>query len=260
MQEALVDRLMETFSGAWLRSVEPVSDARLIFICGMFRSGSTLLEQMLAAHPDITAGGEIAFFAEQAPLPGVLTGLTETRVRALGEGYLEYLERTFPRNARVTNKRPDNFLYMGLIRRMFPNARFLNTRRHPLDNCISIYFQEIRTHFKYSNELLDIGHFYVQHRRLMARWRELFPANIIDVAYDDLVREPERVLRSALAFLELEWDPACLRFYELDNRVRTASVWQVRQPLHSASSGRWVNYEQQLEGLRQYLTASGELT
>lgn len=255
-QEALTARLMDSWSNDWLEDVQPVSDARLIFICGMFRSGSTLLEQMLASHPALTAGGEIAFFNEHAPLPLALDEMNGMRLHQLGGAYLEHLNDLFGDTTGIINKRLDNFLYVGLIHGMFPNARFLNTRRQPLDNCLSVYFQQLAEHFEYANELVDIGHYYSQYRQLVAHWRKLFPASIIDVDYDELVKDPEAILKTALAFIGLDWDPACLAFYESDNRVRTASVWQVRQPLHPGSSGRWRNYENQLAELQASIRAS----
>ena len=255
--EALIDALMDPLKTVRIDNLAPVSDAPLVFICGMFRSGSTLLEQMLGAHPALVAGGELTWFNDQAPLPDGLASLDEPALQRIGLGYLDHLRQLFPDSARVIDKRPDNYLYIGIIGRLFPNARFLNTRRQPLDNCLSVYFQQLTDDFKYSNEVLDVGHYYLQYRRLMSWWRQQLPGRIIDVAYDELVKDPEPILRTALAFLDLDWDPACLDFHERDNRVRTASVWQVRQPLHLQSSGRWENYEAQLAPLREYFQDHG---
>ncbi|MEO2172683.1 MAG: sulfotransferase [bacterium] len=256
-QEALSKELMEIFPAlSGLKHIQPVSDAAPIFICGMFRSGSTLIEQMLAAHPGVSAGGEISYFARRVPLPESLISVDKIDFQEIGKTYLDYLESNFPGVARVTNKRPDNFLYLGLILSLFPNAKIIHTTRQALDNCLSVFFQPLATQYKYSNGLLDIGHFYIQYQRLMNHWRVAFPNRIIDVHYDELVLNPRGVLDPVLSFLGLDWDDRCLNFYEVENRVRTASVWQVRQPLHENSSGRWQNYASELGQLHQYLSAA----
>jgi hypothetical protein len=158
-QEALTHQLMEAFFPERLAGLEPVSQVPLIFICGMFRAGTTLLEQQLAAHPQLAAGGEINFFNQQAPLPGALERAAP-QLRALGQAYLDYLQQTFPGGTRITNKRPDNFLYLGLLRALFPQACFIHSRRAPLDTCLSIYFQQFEAPLKWTAELLDIGHYY----------------------------------------------------------------------------------------------------
>jgi tetratricopeptide (TPR) repeat protein len=256
-QEALVKELIDTYKSELLSTVEPVSDSAPIFICGMFRSGSTLLEQMLAAHPDISAGGELHFFNQHIPLPSALRTLDQSRVRELGAMYLDYLSSGFPGAARVTNKLPDNFVYLGLIRAMFPNAKIINTCRHPLDNSLSIYFQQLAGSVKYHTQLLDIGHYYAQYCTLMDFWKQEFAGNIIDINYQLLVSDPRAELEPLLEFLELEWHENCLEFHKADNRVRTASVWQVRQPLYQQSRGRWHNYASHLERLQEYLHGVG---
>jgi tetratricopeptide (TPR) repeat protein len=256
-QEALIKELLDTCKSDWLNRVEPVSDGAPIFICGMFRSGSTLLEQMLAAHPEVTAGGELNFFNQHIPLPSALDTLHQVRVRELGAMYLEHLAGAFPNAVQVTNKRPDNFVYLCFIRAMFPNAKFINTCRHPLDNCLSIYFQQFAGSVRYHTQLLDIGHYYAQYRGLMDVWKQAYADNIIDIDYQALVSDPRAQLEPLLEFLELDWHEGCLEFHKTDNRVRTASVWQVRQPLYQQSRGRWHNYARHLEGLQEYLHGVG---
>ncbi|MGV0034020.1 MAG: tetratricopeptide repeat-containing sulfotransferase family protein [Candidatus Azotimanducaceae bacterium WSBS_2022_MAG_OTU7] len=256
-QEVLADTLINTCTGDWIESVQPVSDAAPIFICGMFRSGSTLVEQMLAAHSKITAGGEINYFIEQLNPPAQQLPSNESDLNKLGCGYIDYLARTFPDAGLLTNKRPDNFLYLGLIGALFPNARIINTLRHPLDNCLSVFFQQFEKKLDYANDLLDIGHYYVQYHRLMCHWQQCLPNSILSVDYDELVRDPRRELEPLLAFIGLDWDENCLEFHALSNRVRTASTWQVRQPLHQQSSGRWQSYAEQLQSLKEYFSAMG---
>jgi tetratricopeptide (TPR) repeat protein len=258
--EARVDSLIAICDGDWLGNIEPVSDAAPLFICGMFRSGSTLLEQVLAAHPAVTAGGEIDYFprrlaAMSGDYPALLASLSAQDMKSLGVNYLSMLEEAFGTLV-VTNKRPDNFLYLGLIRALYPNARIVHTRRDPLDNSLSVFFQPLESALDYANDLQSIGHYYLQYRRLMDHWRTVLRPSVMDVDYEQLVSEPEPVIGTVLDFLGLEWDDACLRFYESDNRVRTASVSQVREPLYQRSAGRWNNYSTQLEPLRELLQGS----
>ncbi|MDO8860218.1 sulfotransferase [Haliea sp. E1-2-M8] len=227
-----------------------------VFVCGMFRSGSTLLEQMLAAHPAVTAGGELDFFPSRVPL-NELPGPIPAESLALSDGYRQFLANTFPGAGMVTNKRPDNFLYLGLILSLFPSARVLYTHRNPLDNCLSVYFQQLGPGFRYANDLLDTGHFYRQQQRLLEHWQRVFPDNILLVEYEQLVTAPREQLAQVLAFLGLPWNDGCLDFARVRNRVRTASVTQVREGLYTRSCERWRNYARQLEPLAEYLRQQG---
>jgi tetratricopeptide (TPR) repeat protein len=238
-----------------------------VFICGLFRSGSTLIEQVLAAHPGITAGGEIDFLPRLvrgplAPFPDTMSTLDEPRLAALADDYLAHLERLFPgavsEGRLITDKRPDNFLLIGLIKRLFPGARIIHTLRHPLDNCFSIFMQHLNQHVaSYSTDLGDLGHYYGQYRRLMAHWRECHQDSILDFDYDAFVLEPRPMLERLLAFLGLPWDERCLAFHELDNTVKTASYWQVRRPLYGEASGRWRHYAAHLRPLAAALREAG---
>jgi tetratricopeptide (TPR) repeat protein len=238
-----VSTLIESFDAARIASVEPVSEAPLIFVTGMFRSGSTLFEQVLAAHPRVTAGGEIEWFM-RVPL-----SLDPADWKALAQGYLGYLQRSFPRADIVTNKRPDAFGHLGLLKAVFPNARFVNTVRDPRDTALSIWFQQFDDRLGYAADLGDIAHHYRQYRRLMSHWKGLFGESIFDADYDAYVRDPRAVTERLLAFAGLDWHEGCLEFRKNPARVRTASVTQVRRPLYLTSSGRWRNYEQRLAAL-----------
>ncbi|MCP5128247.1 MAG: sulfotransferase [Pseudomonadales bacterium] len=252
--ERLVDKLISHCDQQWVESIEPVSDAPLVFISGMFRSGTTLLEQVLAAHPALGAGGEIDFFQRAVtPFPAGLVTANTAQLRSIGRDYVDYLTRHFPAQARVTNKRPDNLLCLGLFRALFPNARVINTVRDPLDNCISVFFQPLEAEQAYANDLLDTGHYYLQCQRLAAHWQSLLGDSMIELSYESLVEMPQSSIGRALEFLQLEWHEGCLTFHEATNRVRTASVHQVRRPLYSSSIGRWKNYANQLATLDTYL-------
>lgn len=253
-QEQLTDQLIRDCDKAWLESIAPVSQGKYIFICGMFRSGSTLVEQILAAHPTITAGGEINYFQREiASLPTPLPATPAGVLHQLGQGYIDHLEQVFGGAALVSNKRPDNFLYLGLIWALFPNARIIHTSRQPLDNCLSLFFQPLEAPIAYANDLLCAGHYYRQHQRLMAHWQQLLGDSMLELDYDELVAAPRDNIARALEFLQLDWHEGCLQFHQLGNRVRTASVHQVRQALYKSSSGRWQHYATALAPLRDYL-------
>jgi tetratricopeptide (TPR) repeat protein len=258
-QERYVERLIERFrvpAGTGAASAPPARPP--VFICGMFRSGSSLIEQVLAAHPGVSAGGELDLLpvlARQHMPPdgdwGVLDRPAE--LQALGRSYLDQVAARVPGNDLVTDKRPDNFLHVGLIKTLFPNARIVYTRRNPLDNCLSVYFLHLGRSMPYALDLLDTAHWYRLHERLMAHWQSLYGEDIHTVDYDRFVVDPQPQVRALLDFCGLPWDPACLSFHTARRRVETASLWQVRQPLYQRSSGRWRNYARHLGGLRQAL-------
>jgi tetratricopeptide (TPR) repeat protein len=260
-EEGLIERLIVAFPGA--NTEAPMVAAaptwpRPVFVCGMFRSGSTLAEQLLAGHPEVTAGGELDFMPRTAaerldPFPESLTVLGAAALRAVAQEYLAMLRELFPQAHYVTDKRPDNFLLIGLIKRLFPDAKIIHTVRDALDNCLSIYFLHLDQNKSYALDLMDIGHHYRQYQRLMSHWKALFGADILDLSYDELVKDPKPAVESMLGFLGLDWNDRCLSVPPAGRAIRTASVWQVRQPLYQGSSGRARHYERHLLGLRDHL-------
>jgi len=246
--EQALSMMMQLFDQHWIEQAETTSDADPIFICGMFRSGSTLTEQILAAHPQVEAGSELDILPwllarRLTPFPQSLMGISGSELGPVADEYLSRVRELFPGAANVTDKRPDNFLHLGLVRAMFPKARIVHTRRNIHDNCLSVYFQQLGGELSYATDLGDIAHYYEQQERLMEHWKALLGDNIFTVDYDELVRAPEPVLRELLEFLRLPWDGACLEFEKARSLVKTASIWQVRESLHTRSSGRWQNYE-----------------
>jgi sulfotransferase family protein/tetratricopeptide repeat protein len=262
-QERFTDELIRTFREPARRTAaqrpEGAAGApRPIFICGMFRSGSTLAEQLLARHPLVTAGGELELLPElvrtaPAPYPAALGSLPESRIEALGKRYLAGLARLFPGAAHVTDKRPDNFLHIGLIKQLIPDARIVYTTRDPLDNCLSIFFLHLDQRMGYALDLLDTGHYYREYRRLMAHWEALYPGQLLELNYDSLVADPRPAVERLLHFCGLPWDEACLAPAPPGVAVKTASVWQVREPLYRRSSGRSRHYRGELAALAAYL-------
>lgn len=255
--ERAIGGLISLFDQSWLERTTTSCDASPIFVCGMFRSGSTLVEQILAAHPAIQTGGEFDYLPwliarRFAPYPDRLRSISAMELERVAEEYVSKVRELFPDAPHVTDKRPDNFLHLGLIRAMFPSARIIYTKRNRRDNCLSVYFQQLGGNLGYATDFGDTAHYYEQHKRLMTHWQELLGDGIFIVDYDTLVSEPESLMRELLDFLGLPWDEKCLEFQNADALVKTASIWQVREPLYARSSGRWKNYEKyvaEIDGL-----------
>jgi tetratricopeptide (TPR) repeat protein len=255
-QHAFVDRLIAGGSPR-SRSASPMQP-RPIFICGMFRSGSTLTEQLLAGLPDVAAGGEIDFLprlagSELVPFPESLADLSAERLQDIAERYRAELERVSETAEYVIDKRPDNFLYIGLIKSLFPEARIVHTTRNPLDNCLSIYFLHLDQQMSYALDLMDIGHYFREYRRLMAHWKSKYAPDIFDFDYDALVSDPRPTLERLCTFLGLEPMSGVAQVEPAGLAIKTASHWQVRQPLYRSSSGRSLHYAAELKELHDYL-------
>lgn len=250
--ERFVDRLISTFDRPTTAraEAEPV-----VFICGMFRSGSTLGEQILAAHSKVMPGGEldlIPTIAERiSPYPEAAAN--DEAIAGARRNYLRGIETLDAGSRLITDKRPDNFLHIGLIKAMFPRARIVHTRRNALDNLLSLYFLQLHPDMSYALDLDDAAHWYGQYQRLMAHWERLFGEDIFTLDYDELVRDPTRVTEALLHFCGLEWEDACLQPHRVKGEVKTASVWQVREPVHRRSSGRWKNYADEMRELASRL-------
>ncbi len=245
--EKSFDQVIEIFSRSNIEEKKSASSASPIFICGMFRSGSTLLEQLLSSHNAITAGGELDYLQwliqqKMLPFPEKVLSLSEQEITGLSDKYIAMLDSLFPGSSCITDKQPDNYVLLGLVKMMFPGCKIIYTRREMLDNCLSIYFQQLGAKLNYATRMQHIAHYYRQHERLMQHWQECFGKNIFTVDYDRIIHEPETQLRALVEFLDLDWDPACLDPGTADNLVKTASVWQVREDLHSRSIGRWMHY------------------
>ena len=245
--EEAFGRLIDIFDSQWIESGTTDTDASPIFICGMYRSGSTLLERMLGSHPSIAAGGELNVLASLVSrhlgeFPKGAKVATKEQLQRIAEEYDTAVRELFPGFPLVIDKRPDNFLRAGLIRAIFPAAKIIQTRRDIRDNCLSLYFQQFDRAANYASDLQHIAHYYGQQERLFAHWQTCAADSICVVDYEELVESPEPVLRRVLEFVGLEWDDQVLDFQHSKGLVKTASNWQVRQGLHSRSKDRWRNY------------------
>jgi Sulfotransferase family/Tetratricopeptide repeat len=257
-EHALVDRIIAGGRAATHLPAAGPERPRPIFICGMFRSGSTLTEQLLAGCPGIAAGGELDLLprladGELMPFAESLATLSAERLAAIAARYRAELARVSEDALYVIDKRPDNFLYIGLIKSLFPHARIVHTTRNPLDNCLSIYFLHLDQQMSYALDLMDIGHYFREYRRLMTHWKSEFAGDIFDFDYDVLVSEPQPALERLCEFLGLEWDGRMPPVAPAGRAVKTASVWQAREPLYRSSSGRARHYAGQLKELHDYL-------
>jgi tetratricopeptide (TPR) repeat protein len=254
-----VDRIIGAFDAAFLRQCHGGASASdlPVFIIGMPRSGTSLTEQILASHPDVFGGGEVTFWntAYEEYRDAELEGKAGANLIAgMARDYLDHLASLSGAAARVIDKMPANFMYAGLIHAAFPQARIIHMRRHPFDTCLSIYFQNFFNIGPYANDLDDLAHYYSEYVRLTSHWRAVLPATtLLEVPYEALIEDQEAWSRRMLDFIGLPWDPRCLEFHRTDRVVITASKWQVRQRLTSASAGRWRNYEKYVAPLRHLL-------
>jgi hypothetical protein len=243
-----------------------------IFIVGMPRTGTTLVERILSSHPDVFAAGELTNFglvlkrrartpSNRVLDPETLAAGPGLDAAALGEAYVESTRPRTGRTPRFIDKMPLNFFYAALIHRALPNARILCLRRGALDACLSNYRQLFATTFSYYNytyDLLDTGRYYVEFDSLARHWREVLPATRYrEVRYEDVVEHTEREARALVEFCGLDWDPACLAFHENAAPVATASSVQVRRPIYRTSLERWRKYETEIAPLKKLLEEAG---
>lgn len=260
-------RLIEKFSTGFFMQMPKAEnhDERPIFIVGMPRSGTSLTEQILAAHSKVYAAGELKDLsaiinfnilgssAAESFLKDLDT-LTIQQINAMAQTYLDKLSNLSGTALRVTDKMPQNYFLLGYIQLFFPGARIIHCRRDPMDTCLSIYFQNFIEQHQYAKSLFDIGTHYYQYERLMNHWREVLTLPYMELSYEDLVNDQENMTRKLLEFAGLEWEESCLQFHKVDRTVDTASFDQVRQPLYTKSMARWKNYEIYLDELKEGLS------
>jgi len=287
---ALMDRMRTVFDADWFAALQAAvdPDPTPVFIVGMPRSGTTLVEQLLAAHPEVHGAGELngilRLAAEAASLadtkvdplhtgglsmkaalhsgtdaayPECIRALGEARTAGLGDRYLEHLRSHSSEAARITDKLPGNYLHLGFIATILPGAKIIHCRRDPLDTAISVYFTDFMVGHEYSNDLRAIGRQIRGMRALMVHWEAVLGERILTVDYEALVADPEPVTRTMVAHVDLAWDDACLRHHKVARPVHTASAWQVRQPVYRRSAGRARHYDRFLAPLREGL---GDIT
>ena len=255
---------------------EPVSDEPMpIFVVGMPRSGTSLVEQILASHSGVFGAGELNDLAtvslqlmktlKAQPAPaGIRRDASSQLVQvAVDQAQARYLgalrDRDYGQGTQwIVDKHPLNFRFLGLLRAMIPGAKIVHVRRHPLDTCVSCFFQNFTKGQDYSFNLTNLGEFYIDYQRLMNYWSAMPGLNIHTVTYESLLAAPQAVIESLLAFCELPFEPACLTFYDTIRPVSTASFNQVRQPIYQTSKARWRHYAQHLGPLARVLDLDAE--
>lgn len=256
--------LNDTFNADTLPAMARARNAseRPLFIVGMPRSGTSLVEQILASHPDVYGGGELDQMGDLLnsfpkrfgqPYPYAMSRLGADDLDSLAEVYLDRLATLSPEAKRVTDKMPHNFLHLGLIARLFPRARVIHCQREPMDTCLSIYFHNFNANHPYASDLTRLGGYYRRYQGLMQHWKQSLDIPILDVQYETLVTDQEAESRRLIAFCGLEWDDCCLRYHESKRRVNTPSYDQVRQPMYRSSIGRWQAYARNLDPLKRAL-------
>jgi tetratricopeptide (TPR) repeat protein len=221
-----------------------------VFVVGMPRSGTSLMEQIIASHPSAKGAGELEFWSQGARdrEAEINAGpLGESSRHKLAEAYLRVLEAKGGEALRIVDKAPANSDYLGVIHSVFPDARIIYMRRDPIDTCLSCYFQYFSVALNFTMDLSDLAHYFRQHERLMAHWCAVLPpGSILEVPYEELVGDQEAWTRKILDFLGLEWDERCLDFHKTKRQVVTASTWQVRQKMYKNSVHRWRHYEKSI--------------
>jgi tetratricopeptide (TPR) repeat protein len=232
-----------------------------IFIVGMPRSGTSLVEQILASHPQVHGAGELRNFNEAvqamcrssepaSSYPEMTLKLDANSIGAIGERYLASVRTLAPEARRITDKLPSNYYYAGLIHLALPNAKIIRVVRDPVDTCISCFSKLFSMEQNFSYDLVELGRYYRAYEALMAHWHQVLPAgSILDVSYEEVVRDLETQARRIVTHSGLEWDERCLAFHKTERAVRTASVVQVRQPIYETAVGRWHVYEEFLDPL-----------
>ncbi|WP_237056094.1 sulfotransferase family protein [Marilutibacter chinensis] len=267
---ALFDAIIAAFD-APLEAVVGHGSGEPIFVIGMPRTGTTLVDRILGSHPEVHTAGELPNFGfllkrlSGSRTPALLDADTLSRsapidAARLGQAYIDSTRPGTGHTPRFTDKLPHNFLYAGHIARALPNARIVCLHRDPVDTCLSNFrqlFSQGSQHYDYSFDLLDTGRYYLQFKRLMEHWERVLPGRILSLDYEDIVDDQEACTRRLLEFCGLPWNEACLAFERNQAPVATASVVQVREPLYRSAIRRWKRYEPQLAELIALLREGG---
>jgi tetratricopeptide (TPR) repeat protein len=268
--EVMHDAIIKVFDAELLqeKSGGGSTDDSPIFIVGLPRSGSTLIEQILASHSQVEGTSELPYLGRVATslnrnradginYPEAVRELSAEHFEALGREYLDHAQmHRAEGKPRFIDKMPNNFPGIGFLHLILPNATIIDARRHPLDSCLSCFRQLFAKGQTFTYDLIDIGEYFLEYERLMDHWHAVLPGKVLTVQYEVLVNNFEVEVRRLLEHCALPFEEACLRFYETERPVRTASSEQVRQPIHTRSIGFWRNYDDQLNQLKEVLAPS----
>ena len=264
--EVINERIRSVFTAEFLagRAGTGDPDPAPIFVVGLPRSGSTLIEQILSSHSMVDATHELPDVGrliqrigrnreDRVAYPEAVRDYVAGDWAAFGRAYLDDTRKYRHGAPRFVDKMPNNFPGVGLLALALPNARIINARRHPLDTCLSCYTQLFARGQPYTYDLTEIGEYYLEYEKMMGHWRAVLPGRVLDVQYEDMVADQERQSRRMLEYCGLPWEDACLRYWETERAIRTASSEQVRLPIYGSSVARWRHYERELEPLIEIL-------
>ncbi|MBT4891123.1 MAG: tetratricopeptide repeat protein [Rhodospirillales bacterium] len=269
--KAYMEQIASVFTARFIADAPSVRESGKapvpVLILGMPRSGTTLVEQIVATHPQADWGGELHYFTEviqkfkrytsdgSDQYPDSVEKLTAASMTEIRKGFFKRFESKGPSKKSapliVTDKTPFNFLYIGLIAMALPEAKIINCRRDPMDNALSIFMTDFSNNMPFTTDLSAIGHYICGYRKLMEHWVAMKTFSVLDVDYEDLIHDQETVSRKLIEFCGLKWDKRCLEFHDNKRQVSTPSDWQVRQPIYDNSIGRWKNYEVNLQQLQK---------
>lgn len=264
-RKAEIETLFRVFRDWAPRVVAKAPRDKVIFVTGMPRSGTTLIEQILASHGTVTGGGELAIALRQAyDTIGFANGgtslgdLSDAAIAGLGRGYLKELHGKTGVHPVTTDKSIQTYMVLGLMALALPNAKFVLVKRDPRDIGLSIYknFFPVGTH-RYATDLRVIGQYIGLYEQVIAFWKERVPDRIVEIAYEDVIANPEAETRALIAACGLDWEDACLSFHETKRDVKTLSLHQVRQPIYASSTKAWTRYEKELAPMIDALEESG---
>ncbi|MFL0798973.1 MAG: sulfotransferase [Agarilytica sp.] len=252
------------------RALNGSSGKTPIFILGLPRTGTTLVERIVSSHSEVVSAGELNNFSVEMlrqvkavmgskSIPKEqLVGLTKNiDFRALGEAYIDSTHTLVGESRYFIDKLPLNYLYVGLIRLALPQAKIINLKRHPLDTCYAMYKQLFKDAYPFSYDLEELGHYYLAYQRLMDHWNTVMPGVIHTVSYEDVVHDIEGQTKNLLHYCDLSWQAQCLTYYKNREASTTASATQVRKPVYKSSVGLWRNYQKQLQPLIRVLNEGG---
>ena len=261
----LFETLEATFTSDWLEKHQGTcADAGPVFIVGQPRTGTTLLDRMLDAHPSVASAGELRHFGFAVRQvtgsnelrqfsPGLMRQAAEADFTAIGDAYVDITSGLRLDSPHIIDKLPSNYLYLPLILAALPNARIIHVRRNPLDTCLAIFKQLFADAYLYSYDFGELARHYQRYRSLMDTWRTRFGDRFVEIDYEALVSEPEESLRPILQFIGLSWNDACLEYFSRDSSVTTASAHQVREAPHQRSVNHWENFADELRPVREIL-------
>jgi tetratricopeptide (TPR) repeat protein len=263
--------ITSTFNREFIQrhNYRPQTDITPVFIVGMPRSGTSLVHQILASHPAVYGAGELNWFPfiqqnlkrllpTDQNFPDNVHLLDEKYTLAIANDYLGHMRSLASGETVIIDKMPVNFLYLGFIKILFPNARIIHCTRDPKDTCLSIYFNRFFGSISYAYNLSSLGGYYRSYQQVMRHWEQVLPDMIHEVNYESLVESPETITRGALEYLGLDWHPGCLAFYKSRTAMRTASDHQVRKPIYKSSISRWKKYAPYLRELERALAGQAQ--